>query len=71
MAQGYKRFRCHDCGWQFNERSDGVLNRTSFPSDIISFLFLPSALSADPPGFERKVLFRRFIVSHENPGRVG
>jgi putative transposase len=30
-AQGYKRFRCWDCGRQFNERSDGVLNRTSFP----------------------------------------
>jgi putative transposase len=37
-AQGYKRFRCRDCDWQFNERSDGVLNRTSFPSDIICFV---------------------------------
>jgi hypothetical protein len=25
-AQGYRRFRCRDCGKQFNERSDGVLN---------------------------------------------
>jgi hypothetical protein len=24
-AQGYRRFRCRDCGKQFNERSDGVL----------------------------------------------
>jgi putative transposase len=22
-AQGYHRFRCRDCGRQFNERSDG------------------------------------------------
>ena len=28
-AQGYHRFRCRDCGKQFNERSDGVLNRAS------------------------------------------
>jgi putative transposase len=30
-AQGYQRFRCRDCGRQFNERSDGVLNRTCLP----------------------------------------
>jgi putative transposase len=34
-AQGYRRFRCRDCGKQFNERSGGVLNRASPPSDII------------------------------------
>jgi hypothetical protein len=28
-AQGYRRFRCLDCGRRFNERSSGVLNRTS------------------------------------------
>ncbi len=27
-----------DCGKQFNERSDGVLNRASLPSDIIAFV---------------------------------
>ena len=27
-AHGYRRFRCRDCGRQFNERSGGVLNRT-------------------------------------------
>ena len=37
-AQGYRRFRCRDCGRQFNERSGGVLNRTSLPSDIIAFV---------------------------------
>ena len=37
-AQGYRRFRCRDCDQQFNERSDGVLNRASLPSDIIAFV---------------------------------
>jgi transposase-like protein len=37
-AQGYRRFRCRDCGRQFNERSDSVLNRASLPSDIIAFV---------------------------------
>ena len=27
-ARGYRRFRCHTCGKQFNERSAGLLNRT-------------------------------------------
>ncbi len=37
-AQGYRGFRCRDCGRQFNEPSGGVLNRASLPSDIIAFL---------------------------------
>jgi hypothetical protein len=37
-ARGYRRFRCRDCDKQFNERSDGVLNRASLPSDIIAFV---------------------------------
>jgi putative transposase len=36
-AQGYRRFRCRACGTQFNERSDGALNRASLPSDIIAY----------------------------------
>src|ERR687885_289960 len=39
-AQGYRRFRCCDCGKQFNERSSGVLNRTQFPSDVIALVVL-------------------------------
>ena len=35
-AQGYRRFRCRDCGRQFSERSAGVLNRTRFPSDVVA-----------------------------------
>ena len=37
-ARGYLRFRCRDCGRQFNERSAGVLNRTCLPSDVIAFV---------------------------------
>ena len=37
-VQGYRRFRCRDCGKQFNQRNHGVLNRASLPSDIIAFV---------------------------------
>src|SRR6478609_3247824 len=37
-AQGYRRFRCRTCGKQFNERSDGVLNRAQYPSDVIALV---------------------------------
>ena len=30
-AQGYRRFRCRDCGKQYNERSGGLLNHTQYP----------------------------------------
>ena len=36
-AQGYRRFRCRDCGKQFNQRSDSVFSRASLPSDIAAF----------------------------------
>jgi putative transposase len=39
-AQGYRRFRCRDCGRQFNERSAGMLNRTRYPSDVIALVVL-------------------------------
>jgi putative transposase len=32
-AQGYRRFRCRDCGKQFNERSAGLLNRARCCTD--------------------------------------
>jgi putative transposase len=28
-AQGYRRFRCRDCGKQVNERSESLLNRST------------------------------------------
>src|ERR1700722_13687575 len=39
-AQGYRRFRCLDCTKQFNERSNGLLNRTQYPSDVIALVVL-------------------------------
>src|SRR5215218_2239123 len=39
-AQGYRRFRCRTCGKQFNERSDTLLNRTQYPSDVIALVVL-------------------------------
>ncbi len=39
-AQGYRRFRCRDCGRQSNERSAGMLNRTQYPSDVIALVVL-------------------------------
>jgi putative transposase len=35
-ARGYRRFRCRDCGKQFNERSAGLLDRAQYPSDVIA-----------------------------------
>ena len=39
-AQGYRRFRCRDCGKQFNERSGSLLNRAQYPSDVIALVVL-------------------------------
>src|SRR5271169_5213768 len=39
-AQGYRRFRCGNCGKQFNERSAGLLNRAQYPSDVIALVVL-------------------------------
>ena len=39
-AQGYRRFRCRECGKQFNECSAGLLNRTQYPSDVIALVVL-------------------------------
>jgi len=39
-AQGYRCFRCRACAKQFNERTDGLLNRTRYPSDVIALVVL-------------------------------
>ncbi len=65
-AQGYRRFRCRDCGKQFNERSDGVLNRTSLPSDIIALVvFCRLRYRVTLRDLSEILLLRGFIVSHE------
>jgi putative transposase len=37
-AEGYRRFRCRECGKQFNERTGGALNRAQYPSDVIALV---------------------------------
>ena len=37
-AQGYRRFRCRDCGKQLNERTGGSLNCAQYPSDVIALV---------------------------------
>src|SRR5215213_8427686 len=39
-ARGYRRFRCRDCGKQYNERSGTLLNDTQYPSDVIALVVL-------------------------------
>ena len=39
-AHGYRRFRCHDCAKQFNERTGTVLNRAQYPSDVVALVVL-------------------------------
>jgi hypothetical protein len=39
-AQGYRRFRCRECGKQYNERSGSLLNHTQYPSDVIALVVL-------------------------------
>jgi len=39
-ARDYRRFRCRDCGKQYNERSGGSLNHTHCPSDVIALVVL-------------------------------
>jgi len=37
-ARGYRRFRRHACGKQFNERSGRILNRARYSSDVIALV---------------------------------
>ncbi len=65
-AGGYRRFRCRDCGRQFNERSGGVLNRTSLPSDIIAFvLFCRLSYRLTLRNLSEIMALRGIEMSHE------
>jgi putative transposase len=65
-ARGYRRFRCRDCGRQFNERSGGVLNRASLPSDIIAFVvFCRLRYRLTLRDLSEILLLRGIEVSHE------
>ena len=65
-AQGYRRFRCRACSKQFNERSQSLLNRTQYPSDVIALVVLwrlryKLSLRDLPEMF----LIRGIVFSHE------
>jgi putative transposase len=65
-ARGYRRFRCRDCGRQFNERSGGVLNRTYLPSDIVAFVvFCRLRYRLTLRDLSEILLLRGIEVSHE------
>jgi putative transposase len=65
-ACGYGRFRCRDCGRQFNERSGGVLNRTCLPSDVIAFVvFCRLRYPLTLRDLSEILLLRGIEVSHE------
>ena len=34
-VQGFRRFRCRECGRRFNERTGTALNRVQVPTDIV------------------------------------
>jgi putative transposase len=40
-ALGYRRFRCRDCGKQFNERSGTLLTRARYPSSVVALVVPP------------------------------
>jgi putative transposase len=39
-ARGYRRFRCRECGKQYNERSGSLLNYMQYPPDVIAFVVM-------------------------------
>jgi hypothetical protein len=60
-AQGYHRFRLPGLRQAVHERTDGVLNRASLPSDIIAIVvFCRLTLQADPAGPQRDHAVARF-----------
>jgi putative transposase len=65
-VRGDRRFRCRECGKQFNERGGGAPTRTCLPSDIIAFVVccrLRDRLTLRD--LSEILLLRGFEVSHE------
>ncbi len=65
-ARGHRRFRCGDCGHQFNKRSGGLLNRAQHPSDVIE-LVVPWRLRCRRSlrDLSEMLLLRGIVFSHE------
>src|SRR5215213_5199523 len=65
-ARGYRRFRCRDCGKQFDERSGGSLNHTHYPSDVIALVVLwRLRYRLTLRDLSEMFLIRGFVFSHE------
>src|ERR1700722_646084 len=65
-TQGYRRYRCGNCGKQFNERSVGVLNRVQYPSDVIALMvFWRLRYKLNLRDLAEMFLTRGFIFSYE------
>ena len=65
-AQGYRRFRCRTCGKQFKQRSAGRVNRTQYPSDVISLVVLWRVrYTLSLRDLAEMFLIRGTVVSHE------
>src|SRR3954471_7279765 len=65
-AQGYRRFRCRACGKQFNERSDTLLNRAQYPSDVIALVVLwRLRYKLSVPGLPEMFAVRGIVFSNE------
>jgi transposase-like protein len=66
-AQGYRRFRCGGCGKQFNERSNDVLNKAQYPSDVIALVVLwRLRYKLSLRDLAEMFLIRGFIFSYES-----
>jgi len=63
---GYRRFRCRECGREFNERAGTPLNRLQYPSDVVCLVMvwrLRYKLSLRD--LAEMFLERGFIFTHE------
>jgi putative transposase len=65
-AQCYRRFRCLDCGKQFNERSASLFNRTQYTSDFIALVvFWRLRYKLSLRDLPEMFLVRGIVFSHE------
>lgn len=65
-AHGYRRFRCRECGRQFNERTGSVLSRLQVPTDVAFLIVLwRLRLKLSFRDLAEILLLRGLVFSHE------
>jgi putative transposase len=63
---GYHRFRCHDCGRVFNERTGTPFNRLQYPTDVVCLVVLwRFRYKLSLRDLAEMFLQRGFIFTHE------